>query len=91
MKRKSNLYENIYKIENIQSAFNEVCRNTKNKRKVELFKEYRCLYIRGKVKKFFCLHNTNKKSINSLLCSINSFYTLDKKYTEKCLKNLKRQ
>ena len=47
--------------------------------------------IRGKVKKFFYLHNTDKKSINSLLCSINSFYTLDKKYTEKCLKNLKRQ
>lgn len=38
MKRKSNLYENIYKMENIQAAFNEVCRNTKNKRKVELLK-----------------------------------------------------
>lgn len=45
MKRKGNLYQNLYKFENIQSAFNEVCRNTKNKRKVELFKEYKCLYI----------------------------------------------
>lgn len=45
MKRKSNLYKNIYKIENIQAAFDEVCRNTKNKRKVELFKEYKCTYI----------------------------------------------
>lgn len=45
MKRKSNLYENIYKMENIQAAFNEVCRNTKNKRKVEYFKEYKCTYI----------------------------------------------
>ena len=44
MKRKSNLYENIYKMENIQTAFNEVCRNTKNKRKVETFKEYKCTY-----------------------------------------------
>lgn len=45
MKRKANLYNDICKIENISSAFNEVCRNTKNKRKVELFKEYKCLYI----------------------------------------------
>ena len=27
------LYENIYKLDNIEKAFNEVCRNTKNKRK----------------------------------------------------------
>ena len=45
MKRKSNLYQEIYKFENIVSAFNEVCRNTKNKRKVDKFKEYRCIYI----------------------------------------------
>lgn len=45
MKRKDNLYENICKIENIEDAFNEVCRNTKNKKKVEMFKEYKCLYI----------------------------------------------
>ena len=45
MKRKGNLYPNIYKFENIISAFNEVCRNTKNKRKVEYFKEYKCTYI----------------------------------------------
>ena len=45
MKRKSNLYQNICKLENIQSAFNEVCKNTKNKRKVENYKEYKCTYI----------------------------------------------
>ena len=45
MKRKNNLYENICVIKHIEDAFNEVCKNTKNKRKVELFKEYKCLYI----------------------------------------------
>ena len=43
MKRVGNLYENIYKYENIKSVFYEVCRNTKNKRKVNRFKEYRCI------------------------------------------------
>ena len=45
MKRVGNLYENIYKYENIKSVFYEVCRNTKNKRKVNRFKEYRCINI----------------------------------------------
>lgn len=45
MKRKKNLYEQIYKFENILSAFDEVCRNTKNKRKVRNYKEYKCIYI----------------------------------------------
>lgn len=45
MKRKGNLYPEIYKFEHIVNAFNEVCRNTKNKRKVEYFKEYKCTYI----------------------------------------------
>lgn len=45
MKRKGNLYENIYKLENIMSAYDEVCRNTKSKRKVERFKQYRCINI----------------------------------------------
>ena len=45
MKRKGNLYQNIYKIENIISAYDEVCRNTKNKNKVDKYKEYRCIYI----------------------------------------------
>lgn len=45
MKRKGNLYENIYKFENIVSAFNEVCRNTKNRKKVENLKEYKAVYI----------------------------------------------
>ena len=45
MKRKGNLYEEIYKFENIVNAFNEVCRNTKNKKKVAKFKEYKCIYV----------------------------------------------
>jgi hypothetical protein len=45
MKRKNNLYENTYKLENIIDAYNEVCRNTKNKRKVANYKEYKCIYI----------------------------------------------
>lgn len=45
MKRKGYLYQNIYKFDNIVKAYNEVCKNTKNKRKVEYFKEYKCLYI----------------------------------------------
>ena len=45
MKRKGNLYQNTYKIENIMQAFNEICRNTKNKKKVEFFREYKCIYI----------------------------------------------
>ena len=45
MKRKGNLYENVYKIENIMSAFDEVCRNTKSKHKVNRFKEFKCIYV----------------------------------------------
>mgnify|MGYP000316324223 CR=1 FL=1 len=45
MKRMNNLYENICEFNNIENAFNEVCRNTKNKRKVENLKEYKSIYI----------------------------------------------
>lgn len=45
MKRYNNLYSNIYNINNIISCFNEVCKNTKNKKKVEEFKEYKSIYI----------------------------------------------
>ncbi len=45
MKRKGNLYQDICKYENIENAFDEVCRNTKNKNKVARFKEYKCIYI----------------------------------------------
>ncbi len=45
MKRKGNLYQKIYKFENIVGAFDEVCKNTKNKKKVARFKEYKCVYI----------------------------------------------
>ncbi len=45
MKRKKNLYNDIYKFENILAAFNEVCKNTKNKKKVQNYKEYKCIYV----------------------------------------------
>lgn len=45
MKRKGNLYPAIYDFDNIVSAYKEVCRNTKNSKKVEFFKEYKCIYI----------------------------------------------
>lgn len=45
MKRLNNLYENLYKHENIEVTFKEVCQKTKNKTKVALFKEYKCIYI----------------------------------------------
>lgn len=45
MKRNGNLYENICEFNNIVSAYNEVCRNTKNKRRVANLKEYKSIYI----------------------------------------------
>lgn len=45
MKRKKNLYKDIYSLENIFAAFDEVCRNTRNKRKVANYKQYKCVYI----------------------------------------------
>lgn len=45
IKRIGNLYSNLLKFENINSVFNEVCRNTKNKAKANRFKEYKCINI----------------------------------------------
>lgn len=45
MKRKKHLYEQICKMPNILQAYQEVCRNTKNKRKVRHYREYKCLYV----------------------------------------------
>ena len=45
MKRKNNLYNNICNMDNIIKAFKEVCKNTKNKRRVESLKEYKNIYI----------------------------------------------
>ncbi len=45
LKRKGYLYQDIYNFNNIEKAFNEVCKNTKNKRKVAIFREYKCSYI----------------------------------------------
>lgn len=45
MKRKNNLYENTFKMENILEAYNEVCCNTKNKKKVRNYRENKCIYI----------------------------------------------
>ena len=57
MKRKNNLYDNMYKLENIESVFNEICRNTKNKKRVERYKEFKCANI-------YDVYNTlNKKKV----------------------------
>ena len=45
MRRFGYLYENIYKFDNILSAYNEVCKNTRNKRRVANLKEYKSVYI----------------------------------------------
>lgn len=45
MKRKTNLYQNIYQLENIKKIFQEVCKNTKNKKKVEEYKQLKCVHI----------------------------------------------
>lgn len=45
MKRKNNLYENTYQLNNIFSAFDEICKNTRNKRKVRNYREYKCIYV----------------------------------------------
>ncbi len=45
MKRFGNLYQNIYKFENIKKIIAEVCKNTKNKRKVNKFKECKCINL----------------------------------------------
>ena len=45
MKRKSNLYQNIYQLENIEKCFNEICKNTKNKNKVNQFKNFKAIFI----------------------------------------------
>lgn len=50
MKRKNNLYLNICKFENILSSFNEVRKNTKNKRRVFNMTQYKSVYI-GRVYK----------------------------------------
>lgn len=45
MKRKGNLYPAIYDFDNIVSAYKEVCKNTRNERRVERLKEYKSIYI----------------------------------------------
>lgn len=45
MKRTNNLYNNICEYSNIVDAYNEVCRNTKNKKRVAILKQYKSIYI----------------------------------------------
>ena len=45
MKRINNLYQDIYKLDNMMYCFNEVCKNTKNKNKVNIYKEYKLIDI----------------------------------------------
>ena len=45
MKRKQNLYQNMYDFKNIESVFREICKNTKNVAKVQRFKDYKIVNI----------------------------------------------
>lgn len=45
MKRYLNLYKNICDIKNIENSFNEVKKNTRNKRRVFNMKQYKAYYI----------------------------------------------
>ena len=45
MKRLGNLYKNIYEFDNILLAYNEILKNTHNKRRVENLREYKSVYI----------------------------------------------
>ena len=45
MKRRGNLYKNICDVNNIMKVYDEVCRNTKNKKRVNVYKEYKCCNI----------------------------------------------
>ena len=45
MKRKRNLYKDIYDCDNIEKVFKEICQNTKNISKVQRFKDYKCINI----------------------------------------------
>ena len=45
MKRLGNLYPSIYDYDNIISSYNEVCRNTRNERRVTNLREYKSIYI----------------------------------------------
>lgn len=71
MKRKNNLYRDIYKFENIMYCFNEVCKNTKNKKKVEEFKNYKAIYISR------CYHELKKKKYE--MGKFHIFYIYDPK------------
>lgn len=71
MKRKSNIYKNIYELNNILLAFEEVCKNTKNKRKIEEYKKLKCMHI-------FNIYDTLKKrkyeKYYILKCDISKFF-----------------
>lgn len=45
MKRKNNLYDNLCNFKNIANTFNGICKNMKNKRKVEVLKQNKCIII----------------------------------------------
>ena len=45
MKRYTNLYKNIYDLNNIEASFKEVRKNTRNERRVYNMKQYKAYYI----------------------------------------------
>ena len=59
MKRLGNLYENIYDLDNIEKAYKEVCKNTRNERKVFNMKQYKAIYI-SRIYRFFFFYILGK-------------------------------
>lgn len=45
MKRKNNLYNNMLNFDNILSVYKEICKNTRNKKKVAHLREYKAIYV----------------------------------------------
>ncbi len=45
MRRLGFLYDNIYNVDNIRNSFAEVCKNSKNNKKIETLKEYENVYV----------------------------------------------
>ena len=82
MKRKNNLYQEICKIENIISAFNEVCKNTNNliflgRNRKGKYAKYR--NIKRKIKYRKRLYEDGKIDLMGYINTINCYRNLIKK------------
>lgn len=82
MKRKGNLYQNIYNFDNIVNAYNEVCKNTNNfiflgRDASGRYSKYRD--VKRKIKKRKYLYNIKQITLSSFVSSIICYQHLLKK------------